>query len=500
MTSGKRDWPIPTPLGSQKNIAWPKEVFPEPFSTFVEELSRFTETPLELAASMMMGTVATSIHSLFTVQVKEGYTEPTNLFLATALPPGSRKTSVQKACTKPLTKWEMDQDEIYRPKIEVIQSRNELIQMRVKEIKSKSSKDFDGDIDEVANEIRQLESMLESVPTVPRLWTSDVTPEHLSRLLACNHESLAVLSDEAGIFDIINGRYSGGAPNMDIFLQGHAGSSVRVDRGSKPSVTLKEPKITVALSPQPEVLRAIGQNSAFRGRGLLARFLYLMPESNLGKRNFNQESISSLVLENYDKAIHCLLNMRQGVGSGTEIKTLTLTSEAYQDWHSFALWVEGNLGEGGDFEYCRDWAGKLPGAVARIAGNLHVMCYFNSTPEEFSLSTHEMRKAILIGRVFASHATAVFEFMGSNPATMGAITILDLIRRKGWREFTRRDCHYSLKGRYHRSKELNLPLECLCDHGYIYRDEKKGKSEIYLVNPHVYGENPSRQPGDYEEE
>jgi len=50
--------------------------------------------------------------------------------------------------------------------------------------------------------------------------------------MADNDEKMSVLSDEGGIFDILAGRYNGGIPNLDLFLQSHSGSSVRVDRGS----------------------------------------------------------------------------------------------------------------------------------------------------------------------------------------------------------------------------------------------------------------------------
>jgi hypothetical protein len=70
----------------------------------------------------------------------------------------------------------------------------------------------------------------------PRVWTEDVTPEKLGTLMAENRQCMAVLSAEGGIFGIMAGRYSKGAPNIDIFLKGHAGEPVRVDRGSREPV------------------------------------------------------------------------------------------------------------------------------------------------------------------------------------------------------------------------------------------------------------------------
>ena len=56
------------------------------------------------------------------------------------------------------------------------------------------------------------------------------------------------------------------------------------DRGSRPPVFLKSPRLSIGLSPQPDVLRGLAAKPGFRGRGLLGRFLYLLPPSPLGFR------------------------------------------------------------------------------------------------------------------------------------------------------------------------------------------------------------------------
>ena len=84
----------------------------------------------------------------------------------------------------------------------------------------------------------------------PRLWTSDSTPERLQSLLADHDERMALISDEGGIFEIMAGLYSDGKANIDVFLQAHAGRSVRVDRGSR-TVYLNKPSLSFGLAIQP---------------------------------------------------------------------------------------------------------------------------------------------------------------------------------------------------------------------------------------------------------
>jgi hypothetical protein len=60
-----------------------------------------------------------------------------------------------------------------------------------------------------------------------------------------------VLSPEGRIFDIIAGRYSG-APNMEVFLKGHAGDMVRVNPQGRDAQHIERPAVTMGLAVQPE--------------------------------------------------------------------------------------------------------------------------------------------------------------------------------------------------------------------------------------------------------
>jgi uncharacterized protein DUF3987 len=96
------------------------------------------------------------------------------------------------------------------------------------------------------------------VPPVPRLLADDITPEAAASLLAEQGGRLAIISAEGGIFDIIAGRYSPKAvPNMDLWLKGHSGDPLRVDRKGRPPEHIPRPALTLGLMIQPSVLDAI---------------------------------------------------------------------------------------------------------------------------------------------------------------------------------------------------------------------------------------------------
>ena len=64
---------------------------------------------------MVLAAISTAAHGKYKVQVKDDYSEPVNVWTCVALPPGSRKTTVQQAATAPLTAWEKRQREDAEP-------------------------------------------------------------------------------------------------------------------------------------------------------------------------------------------------------------------------------------------------------------------------------------------------------------------------------------------------------------------------------------------------
>ena len=74
------------------------------------------------------------------------------------------------------------------------------------------------------------------------------------------------------------GRYNQAAgSNLGVYLKSHAGDLLKVDRRGGPPEYVERPCLTIGLTVQPEVLQGLADRPGFRGRGLLARFLYSLP-------------------------------------------------------------------------------------------------------------------------------------------------------------------------------------------------------------------------------
>jgi hypothetical protein len=475
----------------------PAKILPSWAGDFAESVAEAIQVPDELVVSNVIGVVSAAVSHRFVIEVKPRYREPLNLYELCALEPGERKSATLAACSKPLESWEEAKvralsEEIRRAVSEVKTLEKTVERMRNLAARAKTSEDRQS----LIKDIQELEETMPKIPAPPRLIADDITPERAAGLLAENDERIAILSAEGGIFDILAGRYSNGVPNLDLFLKGHSGDSVRVDRKTGVPVILQSPAITMCLSPQPEVIRGLASKPGFRGRGLLGRFLYYMPQSRLGYRSTEAAPVDQATLEKYRRNIEALLDYPWSVNIyGEKIPhVLKLSPGAFAAWKEFAGLVERELRDGGQFEAMRDWAGKLPGTAARLAGILHLVKHAGDANIPLTVDADVMNSALEMATLLSVHAKAAFGLMGTDLEIEAATHILAWIKRDRLDTFTGRDCHRAVRGKYPKMAQVSPGLKILEERGFIFPadGDREGpgrpKSPSYTVNPNALEE------------
>ncbi|KPJ67583.1 MAG: hypothetical protein AMJ43_04080 [Coxiella sp. DG_40] len=453
-------------------------------------VSEATETPLELPAMMALAVLSTCCQSKFIVEVEEGYCEPVNIWTIAALESANRKSSVVKILTSPLVEWEQEQAEIIKPEINRAASRKKTVESTIIRLRKKAATASGDNFSKLQNDIEELEQSIPEIPKIPRLWAQDITPENLGITMAKHGDKLAIISPEGGIVEMMAGRYSGGIPNIDIYLHGHAGDSLRVDRNNRPPVFMNHPALTLGLAPQPDVLRSLAARKEFDTRGLLARFLYVLPKSNLGERKLISKPIPENVKQKYTASLKKLLAI-----DNDNIFKLKLSFEANRRWKDYAKAVETQLKDGGKFEHIKSWAGKLPGAVIRIAGLFHCVNFadyadvFGGNTKSLLIGDISIIKAIDLAKILSEQALAAFDLMQADQNLNGARKVLNWIKTKNISDFSVKECFDSLRT-FKRVKHLMPALEILEEHNYIFKQENEtlfaGRpSNIFRVNPHL---------------
>lgn len=488
-------WDTPIPFHSPKLPEFPTHTLPNWLRRFVEGVAEATQTPLSLPGMLVLAICACICAKKFIVKVCSGWIEPVNLFLAVVLWPGNRKSTVFSKVEKPLREYEEAAVLSMAEEIAAAESRHRILLGKVQKAQAKASACDGPEAEQLTRTATELAKQAAGtrIPVVPRFVADDVTPERLATLLKEQDSHMGVLSAECGIFELMAGRYSDGAANLDVYLKGHAGDTLRVDRVGRPPEYVSHPALTIGLAVQPEVLAGLVSKQGFRGRGLLGRFLYSLPPNLLGRRKIGAQPLSEENSKEYARNICKLLELPLDRDKERRIQShvLRFSNESLEKFREFEAWIEPRLAEFGLLGHMTDWGGKLAGAVARIAGLLHLAEHAGETaPWNTQISLATVEKAICLGDYFIPHAQAAYAAMGADPAIEDAKRVLEWIRKEGVPEFTKRNAFQSLKGYFKQVTQLEPALAILCEHAYIRLRATESRpgagrkpSPVYEVNP-----------------
>lgn len=488
------DWP---------DLAIPGRSTPPPISpnhlpTWLGEMAaavaHATATPPEMAVMFALGIVAICVQRRYVVAPKgDDYTEPLSLWVLVSMLSGSRKSAVVKHLKAPLDEWEKRERLAMLTHVTQRQRERQAVDQLVERMMRDLAKEDDlAERRKRLAEIAEIERQKPDELFFPELYGTEPTPEAVQRELVKQGERFAVLSDEAGAMDIMAGLYSGGKrANNDVFLQGHAGSSLRVHRAGREPLYVEQAAVSLVLAIQPGILCEVAENQAFRHSGLIARFLPALPASNIGTRDVRRSSvIDPAIKQRYCDGIIGLLAGRKAYAE--DPVRLDFTEPAREAWFDFAEKIEHQQGDGQRFESIRDWTGKLPGALARIAALIELAEIGGNAD---SVSLHSVERAVELGRCLIEHALAMFGMIGANEKDADALAVLRWVKANDLHEFDRTDLYRAHEARFGGNTErATFAIKRLAEWGVLRHHRIKPAKEsrggrprdLLLVNPKVF--------------
>lgn len=431
MISDNQTWEEPIPISETKDDlpVFPVHCFPTAVGEYITALSENTQTSVDMAAVVALGILAVATQRYYRIEGNSGYYEPLNLYVLLVAEPGERKSSIMQSFIRFLNDYEE------------------------------------------TNHVR--------------LYADDCSSEALTTLLAENDGLMAVISAEGSIFDIIAGRYTGQKVNLDVWLKGHCGDEIRVDRKKRDAEYIHNPRLTTVLAVQPSVLEEVMGNRVMNGRGLVARFLMAIPASRIGKRIFLSKAIPESAVNSFQSVLESIF-----LSAGNkEMQTIRLSEAARIIIENYFMENEKLLADRANS--MKEWLAKNVGAVLRIAGILHLA---DGKESKELLSGETMQNATEIGRYFYAHAKYAYDVMDSGNALKMAEYVLSKLRQSGKSQTTRRELFRACRGSYFKQvAEIKPILDMIEEYGYIRQEtvSKAGTnrpSEVIYISPYLYGQ------------
>jgi len=481
-------WEAPIPFGTFNVPTFPVDALPEPIASYVTALAESTQTPVDMAASCSIAVMSVCLQGKYKVQAKEDWAEPVNTYILNIMEPSERKSAVETAMVKPITRYETEENEKKAPLVNKSRSERRVLEKKQRSLEEAVSKGkaSQEDLDRVSQELSDFKDVN---PT--QLYVDDITTEKLIQVLADNDGRAAILSTEGGIFDMLSGIYTK-TVNIDVMLKGYSCDPIRVERVGRANDFIANPTLTILLMAQPSVLTGLMTNSNFQGRGLTGRFLYCMPKSHVGTRKYRTKPVSQELYKAYEDKVRNLLDDEY---PGFP-KAIMLSKEADKMIESFSNEIEPQLKTNlADISY---WAGKLVGNTVRIAG---LLCRTELTFDHSQLEKHDlvvsgktMENAIRIGRYFLAHAKAAFAILDDSKLIKDSRFVLKALIKAGIREesFNRRDV-MRLCRKYKDRDEVQAILDQLAEYDYIateplslYKGFGRPRAPKYYLNPAIF--------------
>lgn len=466
-----REWrsSAPVPLDAAP-APLPTDTLGPVLGPLAEAMAEAYQVPADLVINQALPLITTAIAGRTTVEITPDWTETIALATLSALASGERKSPVQRVLADPLVKHERNARDDTQRRTAEQQARRQVAEDRAEKLRRHAAKT--GTTEDERQYIAAREALAElSVDPEPRWLVDDITPEALAPLLAA-HQAIGAVSAEPGLFSILAGRYSNGTPNVETVLKATSGDPITVDRVGRDPVHVDRPALSIAMCIQPARLPELGgRGTVFRGSGLLARLLYVLPEPRVGSRAITPPTLSPDVFARWKEHLTKL------VAADQLTPVLTLDTAAQEQLHDFREWLEPQLHpHHGRLAGFADWGSKLPGTVARIAGALALL----TDPDRDSVDGDTMSDAIRLGHAYISHTAAAFEVIHrADPGKSHAREVLGWLVKRGETTFSRRDVYQGIRRRawVTGSDALAAPLDELVDLGHLWRivEDRAGK-------------------------
>lgn len=421
-------WEAPAPLGglSEPPPQWPWNALPGALRDMGKAIERTFNVSPEMAGAAVLGVASIALGNKTKVELKRDHRQFANLFFMVGADVAAGKTPVTKAAQAPLVEWQCDQRESWKCACNEWDALRTVAEAQIRGLEDQAKHLAKGkgeaDPEAIMREIARLRGEIAARPPEPILFCVDVTSEALGRRMQERCGAIGVLSGEARkILAIAKGRYVEGG-DIDLWLAGHAGDYLRVDRSAtdKPSYEIKEACLAAAIMTQPDSLQSLGAAEALRESGFLARWLYLVPDHNRGA--YPVESVPEHVTEAYGQTIRALVDLPLAVfNDGTPAPHLVrLAPTAFSRWrayHDATLAEISATRETKPGSYLQ-WLSKLPEHVARLALLFHAVRHVEGSL--LGQIEPEIEDAIRLADALKVHARRAFALMGADMDTARA--------------------------------------------------------------------------------
>lgn len=267
-----------------------------------------------------------------------------------------------------------------------------------------------------------------------RLVEADITPEALVERMSTQLLGILQASSEAELLTRVSAGGTAAVQALGQLNKMWVAENIEVARIGRGQLTARWPVLTIVVSPQPAAFQEIRSGrlgNLIDNTGFLARCLFAVPESTVGRRRPGAEPIPDDVRVRYAQNLRAMLAAT--LPTSGERTVLRMSDAAAAVAHRYYDEVEPQLGAGGELHDVRLWASRVRQSAQRTAAMLHVADLAHNRQHGMSgelVSVDAMERAVQIARWQMEHGRQVW-CDGQSVASPSESNIVDWVRRLG---------------------------------------------------------------------
>lgn len=372
-------------IGNNNDLNYPLYAFPEILRDTIQELQANIKAPIPLVANCVLSAVSLACQGIIDVRRLDHLVGSVSLYPFTVADSGDRKSATDDVVLEPVREFQKlrneEEDERFSKYLANHLAWTAKLEVILATIKKtyKSGEATDGHEQSLAEHM----SLKPAKPKKTKLIFDNVTPPELVHSMYENSKHAALISSEGG--SILNGKAS---EDLALLCSLWSGSDIHVDRRTQESFTLLNPRLTIGVMAQYQVVVDFvrRKRQAARNTGFFSRCLIALPQSTQGTRFIYDPTLSWPNTEKFKERMKEILNQTVTEDTnGTPLRiVLQFSSQAQLRWTQAYNCIEYELNPAGFLSDIRDFGSKAAENMARIAALFH---YFSKQEGDISVET-----------------------------------------------------------------------------------------------------------------
>lgn len=361
-------------ITSNKKSEFPIEIFPKPIQSYILEANSTLDSNIDYISCAILWGLSSIIGNSCNIEVKAGWKEYCNIWIACVGSAGVGKTPSISMGTRPFE-----------------QLNSELITSYPRRLEAwKDSHDTP-----------------ENEPKPEQFIVNDITIEALVSLHSKNQNSVAMFREELDGWVKNMSRYSNGS-DLPFWLSTWSGKAVSMNRKSGDSY-LAKPFIPILGGVQPAILESFSTEEN-KSNGFLDRILLCCPDIQI--ELYNSKEMDYTAIEYYDNWVRRFyrsikMDIRKNEDEEILPNTYKLDVEAKFEWEKIYNEISIMQNSDEENEYMKSMLPKQKSYIPRFALILHLMNNFELINTPILITKETILNASKLSKYFITQAQKV---------------------------------------------------------------------------------------------